>query len=324
MRIHYQDLRNPRRAPLREGVPLDTPFLVMIDPANICNLKCSYCPTGHRDLTKLRNNGIMDWDLYVKIVDGFKVMPHRIKQLTFCKDGEPLLNKHLVDMIKLAKEAEIADRIWLRTNGLLLNPKLNYELSNSGLDLIGISIKALSDEGYEKATGVKADYKYLRDMVYDLYSECEWKRPIIYVNTVNNGLSKEDVDKFFRDFEGISDSIAIEDMHGWSAGFLKDGTTAVDTVVTTKIACPWPLFTMGINYNGQVSACQEDWSMRNLIGDLNTQTVREVWRGEKRREFIFMHLDGWRWQLDACEKCSYIEYCPDNIDDYRTELAERL
>jgi len=320
MKIHYQDLRNPRRTPLVEGVPLDTPFLVMVEPANVCNLRCRFCPTGHPELRRQVPHGVMEWDLYQRIVDGFRVMPHRIKQLTFCKDGEPLLNKRLVDMLRLAREADIAERVWLKTNGLLLTPMLNSQLAACGLDLIGVSVKAVSAAGYERVTGVAADYEHLREMVADLHSKCTSTN--VYVNTVNT-LTPLEADKFYADFEGISTTIAIEDLHGWSAGFSTD-ITQEDTIVTPKVACPWPLLTMAINFDGTASACQEDWSMANIVGDLHSASVGEVWRGARRRAFLRAHLLGRRGELPACANCSYIEFSPDNIDAHRGALLGRL
>ena len=321
MRIKYQELRNKRRTPLREGVPLDTPFLVHIDPTNLCNMRCSFCPTGHKSARDMRNNGMMDWNLYVKIIDGFKDMPHRIKQLTFCKDGEPMLHPRLLDMMEMAVEADIADKVWLKTNGTLLTPEINKRLVNIGLDLIGISIKAVSAEGYEKTTGVKVDYEKLKRMVDNLHSRSVLTP--IYVNTVNAGYTEEEKEKFYNDFEYISDYVAIEDMHGWSCGF-SDKITENDTVVSSKIACPWPLLTMSINFDGKVSACQEDWSMQAIVGDLNEETVSEAWRNKDRYYFIFKHLMGQRSTLPPCANCSFIDFSPDNIDDCRGELLERL
>jgi radical SAM protein with 4Fe4S-binding SPASM domain len=318
MKINYQDLRNPRRTPLKEGIPLDTPFLVMIDPARACNLKCSFCPASVRK----DNNGVMDWDLYVKIIEGFKQMPHRIKQLTFCKDGEPLINKRLPEMIRLAKDADIAERIWVKTNGVLLTSDLSCALSDSGADLIGVSVKALSDEGYKRVTGVRVNYRKLRHLVTELYFSCG-ESPKVYVSMVDNHLTDEEKEKFFHDWEDRCDYIAIEEMHGWSAGFSQD-TTPDSTNVTKKIVCPFPFYTMGINFDGQVSACQEDWKMLNIVGDLNKQTVAEVWRSLKRVYFLEEHLLRKRDTLPACSDCNYIEFCPDNLDDDSEEIYYRL
>ena len=56
---------------LSEALPLDTPLKLMIDPANACNFKCHFCPTGHDQLLKEVNRpkGVMDFGLFCKIID---------------------------------------------------------------------------------------------------------------------------------------------------------------------------------------------------------------------------------------------------------------
>jgi radical SAM protein with 4Fe4S-binding SPASM domain len=63
--------------------------------------------------------------------------------------------------------------------------------------------------------------------------------------------------------------------------------------------------------------------MANIIGDLNKEMVSEVWNGDKRKEFIRMHLRGERWNLPACAHCEYINFSPDNIDPYRERLLTK-
>ena len=40
------------RTKLEEVIPLDTPFVVFVDPSDACNFKCKFCPTSDRDLMK--------------------------------------------------------------------------------------------------------------------------------------------------------------------------------------------------------------------------------------------------------------------------------
>lgn len=274
----------------------------------------------------MRPNGVMDFELYKRIIQGFAEMPHRIKKMVFCKDGEPLLNKHIVEMLQMAVDAGIADKVWLKTNGLKLNPELNTQLAGLGLDLIGISVKAVSAQAYKDIAKIKMDYDKFVANVADLYEKCKDTKTNVYVNTVNIH-SAEDSAKFFADFEPISTTCALEDVHNWSYSELYDWKgegRVVDNVLVPREACGFPLYTMAVNWNGQVSSCQEDWAMRNIIGDLRTHSVRDVWRGEQRRHHLTVHLEGRRKELPACAHCSYIEFCPVNIDADRFKILERI
>ena len=36
------------RTKLEEVIPLATPFVLFVDPSDICNFHCKFCPTGER------------------------------------------------------------------------------------------------------------------------------------------------------------------------------------------------------------------------------------------------------------------------------------
>ena len=85
------------RTRLETVIPLKTPFILYCDPSSVCNLQCEFCPCGraHADLwteDKKKSLGIMDFDIFKKIVDDCAEFPDKIKVLRMYKEGEPLLN----------------------------------------------------------------------------------------------------------------------------------------------------------------------------------------------------------------------------------------
>ena len=101
------------RTPLETVIPLNTPFVIFVDPSSGCNFKCTYCPTGHLDLIKKtgRYQGILKLDLFKKIIDDLNEFEKNIKVLRLYKDGEPFLNKNLHLMTKYAKDSKKVDYI---------------------------------------------------------------------------------------------------------------------------------------------------------------------------------------------------------------------
>ena len=61
------------RTALETVIPLATPFIVFCDPASSCNFKCTFCPTGHRDMIAEtgRFQGVMKLEVFQKIIDDF-------------------------------------------------------------------------------------------------------------------------------------------------------------------------------------------------------------------------------------------------------------
>ena len=130
------------RTKLETVIPLSTPYLVFLDPSDVCNAKCSWCPTGSGEARKYKTPQLMNFDLYRKIIDDLCDMPEPIKTLRLYADGEPLLNPRFPDMVQYAKTTGRFGQVDSTTNGKLLSRKLNSAIVNSGLDRIFISVPA--------------------------------------------------------------------------------------------------------------------------------------------------------------------------------------
>lgn len=324
-------LRAKERETLPDLIPLAAPFTLLIEPTNLCNLACTFCPTGDLELLRQVNRpkGLMDLELFKKIIDDYKVFNSKLKKLWLYKDGEPLLHPKLCDMIKYAKEKNVAEEVRLVSNGLLLNPVLSRKLVEAGLDLIQISINSVSDAGYKEICQRSVSYNKLIESVTDLYNNrgsCK-----MHVKFLDCHRSTEEREIFIKDFEKISTSINIETLHGWSVSDMKDWTLATEpttapdgTPFVPKEVCPYPFFSLAVNFDGTVSICCVDWSHGTVVGDLKKQSLQEVWNGKELFDFRVMHLKKERFRNRACKNCHYIRSISDNIDDKAPEILQKL
>jgi len=329
-RIESKDLREKNRVILQNAIPLDTPFVLYIDPTNKCNLRCEFCPTADKSLLKQvgREGATLDFALFEKIIADLKEFPRPLKLLSLYKDGEPLMHPRIADMVALAKSAGIAERVWTKTNGVALNPALNRKLVAAGLDMIHISVEAVSAEGYLKVAKAKIDYEEFKANIADLHAnrgQCE-----IYIKIADTSLSPQEIEKFYADFQPISTHCAIEKLMGWSNSGLKDFTLGTDPdtydglPLVNKKVCAYPFYVMAVNSDASVSLCGNDWSYKTSVGNVSHQSLREIWESDTLREFRLMHLDGRRGENAACGNCYYLRIVPDNLDPYAEELAQRL
>lgn len=319
------------RIRLEESIPLTTPFAILIEPTNLCNFTCKFCPTGNSELLKSvsRPRGVMDYNLFVKVINDIKMLDKKLKKLYFYKDGEPLLNKDLVRMIKYAKDNDVALDYRLTTNGSLFNKKLNLLLIESGLTNITISIYAVSGQGYRNLCKTNIDYEKMVENITHLYKNR--RQCYINVKIIDVGLPNYEKQKFMNDFGNISDSIHIDNLMGWSLSSLKDFTLGRNSTsspdgrdLVIKNVCPLPFYSLSVNYNGTVSICCVDWSHFTVIGDLKREHLLDIWNGNKLFEFRRMHLLEERHNNRACKDCQYRSTLPDNIDDYARDILKRL
>jgi molybdenum cofactor biosynthesis enzyme MoaA len=126
-RRSFRDLHGrkvPR--PLWQMLPQSVPYAINIDPTNVCNFRCPFCPTGNPAVLAHmgRPRGVMTLHLYQKILGDLCELTRqggrKITRLQFWKDGEPLLHKQMAEMIHLTKQAAVAESVEMTTNGSLL------------------------------------------------------------------------------------------------------------------------------------------------------------------------------------------------------------
>ena len=149
------------RVLLAKALPLNMPFSIIIDVTSFCNFKCNFCfHSLEKDKLKALNfiPGIMDFELYKKLIDQIAQFPNKIKKLGLNLRGEPTLHNKLPEMIAYAKQKSAVELVDFATNGFFLSPQLNTKLIDAGLDDLKVSVAALSAEKYKEITGVRIDF----------------------------------------------------------------------------------------------------------------------------------------------------------------------
>ncbi|MEM2174866.1 MAG: radical SAM/SPASM domain-containing protein [Candidatus Micrarchaeia archaeon] len=128
------------------GLPIviGYPYWLTIDPSNICNLECVFCPTGQR--RNSREKAVMKFEDFKKIIDK---LGKYLLLIEFCNWGEPLLNPDLEKMILYTHKYNIKTK--LSTNlHINLSEQRAVELLTCGIDEIIVSLDGVSQQTYEK------------------------------------------------------------------------------------------------------------------------------------------------------------------------------
>tara|TARA_B100000963_G_scaffold360782_1_gene393091 strand:+ start:3247 stop:4260 length:1014 start_codon:yes stop_codon:yes gene_type:complete len=317
---------NYKRQVLGEVLPLEAPYVIYIESSSYCNLECKFCPHHISKNELIKKN--MSVDLFRKFVQDLKDFKGKPKLIRFCGLGDSLFNKKFVEIVKIAKENKIADRLELITNGILLNDEIMPRLGKF-LDRVIVSIEGLDDEDYKKYTLRKVDFSKLV-LKLKKFSELKSKAKL-HIKIHNSAvLTKDRQNKFFETFSNIADEIYIENLVnlwpevesnlGLEAGHRFDGKDLNDVKV-----CPQIFKSMQINSDGRVMPCCIDWKGANLIGDINKASVKDIWNGKELHELRMKHLEGKRNEFSPCKGCTMNEYSEkDNIDDYADQIINKI
>lgn len=320
------------RVRLEEVIPLSTPYLIFIDPSSICNFKCTFCPCGGGNKQywdKEKKTGLMSYSLYRSVIDQLKDFPEKIKTLRLYKEGEPLLNKRLPDMIRYAKDKDVARVIDFTTNGSLLTEDLNFALLDSGIDRINVSVEALDEEGYLKHAGVPIEMKRFRQTLNHLYLHKGACHLMIKITDI--GLSSHSEKEFYEYFGEFCDEISVERVTpvwpGFGLDHVKSGFQEglFGKEIHEREVCPYLFYSMCVNSDGSVSSCFVDWNHKNIVGNCQDNRLLDIWNQAGLTNMRKTHLSGGRHQNPICASCGQLTYAAlDNLDPYKENIRKRL
>jgi len=314
----------PERLVLHEHIPLATPLVVYIEPSGYCNLKCIFCPHGVDG--KALKKDIMSMKLFEKLINDLSSFPNAVKLLRICGNGDPLMSKDIVKMMRYARKQKKAERMELVTNALLLTDDLIKNLPLF-LDRIIVSIEGLTADDYQRACSAKIDYDHLLSNLKDLYAckgEC-----VIHIKTFEETvLSESRKTTFFNMFSDICDEIYIEklvpmwpqlnttnhpDEFRWGGALIKHQV------------CAQIFKGIQIQADGEAVPCCVDWKRVNVLGNIGENSLSEIWNGVRLRKLQIEHLIGNKIKTEPCKDCTMNDYCEvDNIDLRAEECLSRI
>jgi MoaA/NifB/PqqE/SkfB family radical SAM enzyme len=320
------------RTDLSKAIPLDTPLVLFIDPSSVCNFRCSFCPCGTKNKHNWSANkevGLLSYSLFRKIVDDAVEFPNKIKTLRLYKEGEPLLNKRLPDMINYARKKNIFEKIDFTTNGYLLTNDLSLALVDAGVDRINISVESLTEKGYMDVSGVKINMdEFIKNIEY-LYKNRQQCYMLIKISEF--GLGSQKMEDFYEKFGDICDEISVEYISPvWPEFDLEAVKTAFDRNLygeqsKERLVCPYIFYSICVNSSGTVSSCLMDWNHLSLVGDVRNDSLVTIWNNDNMRKMRIKNLEGNRGELGICANCGQMKYAAiDNIDDCRLTLLEKM
>ena len=263
------------------------PEIVQIESTNICNAKCVFCPRDEMH----RRQGIMSVELFRKIVD--ECVTFGITHVRMHNYGEAFMDRKLVEKVKYAKDRGIKE-VGMISNGSLITDHVARGMIDAGLDAINISVDASGKEVFESTrVGLKYDKVIANiERLVRLRAERGKRRPKLILSFVRQNNSADE-QAFIEHWRAIADKIHITDLHNWA------GTLNTESDVNYPCYRPWLTFT--VLWDGRVSLCCADFDGKTILGDLNTQSIAEIWNADPYRDVRRQHLES--GGPDICRAC---------------------
>lgn len=285
---------------IKNEINTDFPLVLNVEPTNACNLKCYICPRNKSG----REVGYMDFGLYTRIIDQCREY-RQLRMLNFHKDGESLLHPKLFEMIKYAKDSNVARVLHLNTNAVCLEGDNIENFLISGIDDVTISLDAYYPETFEKIKG-RALLGKVENNVVNLFrtrDRLKLKKPFIRIKIMEFEDTYGEIEDFIKKWQDIADDVQVTGLHDWSGSIEDVEVTDEVHVKGSRFPCVLLWYTMAINWDGNVSICNLDWDLSGIIGDVNKKPLHEIWNGERIKQIRKDNLMGKYGKTDVCRDC---------------------
>ncbi len=295
------------------------PTRISIETGNICNLQCPLCPTGRKD--KGVSRGFMSFENYKKIIDE---LAKDLVLVRLYNWGEPLLNKHLIPMIKYARERGTG--VTISTNLNILTRQTARDLLEAGLQKIFVSCDGASDMTYKKYhiggnfSTVLENIKILTEEKKKLH-QCNTR--IIWLFHVFRH-NEHEVEKASGTARNMGVEIRINKMRtDMGKEIFESAEKAIDRdrewipedpkycafdldkkeAKQKKNFCSLPWKETVINWDGTVLPCCSVYEEKYSFGNAFKEGFKKIWNGEAyisaRRELALKE----NWKKTVCHIC---------------------
>jgi MoaA/NifB/PqqE/SkfB family radical SAM enzyme len=269
------------------------PKNALIELNNSCNHACVFCknPDQARGSTQLQKR------IFEKFVS--QAVQLGLEEIGLYATGEPFMTKDLESYIQVARQSKVR-RIYVTTNGALATlekVKLCYE---AGLASIKFSINAGNQRDYFKIHG-HDDFDKVLENVKDIYA---WKKEnnielqmlgsCVSIPSLTGSVEqhREIFGKYFDDIQyvtaGSQGGQAFElplstEERSEIFGNLKEQTKS-------SKPCQLPWIRAHLTAEGYLTACCVDYNLDLVFGDLNIESLSEIWNNDTVRKLRAMHL----------------------------------
>ena len=298
------------KKPVQWGLPVSISF----EPTTSCNLRCPECPSGLRQFT--RPTGMLKQDFFRQTIDDIH---KELLYLIFYFQGEPYLNPDFLPMVNYAHRKGIYTAT--STNAHYLTDEKARQTVESGLDRLIISIDGTTQDVYQQyRIGGKLD-KVIEGAknIVKWKKELRSKTPFVFFQFLVVKPNEHQIEEIKQLGKEIGvDQVRFKtaqvydyenDPHQLIPGnnkysrYKKDKSGKMTVKSGLKNHC-WKLWHANvITWDGLVVPCAFDKDAMHQLGNLKTQSFKEIWHNDNYKQFRRELLTS-RKNIDICANCS--------------------
>ena len=293
---------------LRIAVISGMPPALSIELTNRCNLQCPECPSGSGKLTRQR--GFME-------IEFFKHLMKELKPYLYYTNlyfqGEPMLHPGFLAFLNESRNIFTT----VSTNGHFLSEENADNIVKSGLGRLIISLDGFTRDTYSSYR-INGDVGTVMEGIRNV-SEAKRRNHSsmkFEIQVLLNKANESEIPEIRRLALKAGATLVLKSMqltdndtmNSWlpaDENFrryrLKNGSYLIKSKLPRRCARLW--FNPVITWDGKVIPCCFDKDAQYIMGDLKKDSIRNIWHGQKFKNFRSDVLSG-REKIGMCRNCT--------------------
>lgn len=268
---------------------------VYVEISNICNLKCSFCPSTTR---KPKRMSVQEFELILN-----KIKPYT-DYIYFHLLGEPLCHPDLEKFLQIADEMDF--KVIITTNGTLLERQKDILLKSSSHYKTVISLHSF------EANDNKNSFEDYLNQCFQYAKDAENEK-IVVLRLWNNGGKDSLNDKILNTLEKYFPKPWIDERNGTRIGekiYIQygdkfDWPTLENNDIEEKVFCYGLRDQIGILADGTVVPCCLDNNGEINLGNIFEKDLEEIINSDKAQN-IYNGFSNRKAHEELCKKCSFV------------------
>ena len=308
------------------------PYIYNLETTNYCNMKCVMCP---RTMFMTRKNIWIDDQLFEKIISNVKTHDQKSleyfwhwvendydqkvnevsengfyfsvvsRHLVLHGFGEPFLDKKLIQRIELCTKKKIPT--YFSCTPATMTVEKAEKAMEAGLGVLKFSLDAMDERKIKEIRGKKADFvdsieKILK--IIDIKKKKNFKTLLVPC-MIDLAVEPNDTDMHKKFLEFWSDKDVFAYIKSQDNRYMYENDKDLKNKSHySKQYCEYPWLSVSIMADGNVVPCTQISNNELVLGNINKNTLEEIWNGKKYQELRKMHITGKFHKGHKCnEKC---------------------
>lgn len=270
-----------------------------IDLTRRCNLRCHKC-SYHRVGSGIKQG----WrakprDFPLQNLQAIVEKGHPEAGIYLSVSGESLLHPDFDGVLKYLKD--VGRPFHYTSNGVLLDEAMVDKLIDHGLCGLALSLDGLDQETYQQIIP-NSQFSEVKQNIDAAIAKVRARNIEVQMyHVLVPGVNEGQLDQFVDEYMARGANVNVLSYKEPDSNVTVD---IRDMMLPGRMACIQPYMMMLFATDGYVSPCCRDYDGEMIVGDLQEETAKEIWSGDKMQKFRdALFSEGGKDMHPICQNC---------------------